>query len=909
MMDRVIEETAERGKAENDKATIERELAELSSSLFQEANQMVAIERMERLRAERKMEQLDQNLKDTEGMMTSQSEQMRNLGGKIDELEKEREELRKRLEQFEQAAAEAEAEAEAAAREAQEQAAADESSNASGISLRSESTQGTIKSPIGGQFPLSIESGISSLQPPLPAGSVVPTTPGSTTFRSRELPPTTISHPIQYLSFDIVPFYEFVVFTKSLMRMRKNITTRLVFDAPPNPYGYSSYGNAYGVNSGSGVQSGSYTLSAAEQKEALNNALPLTQYADFPFLKRIMSEDSEPSLRLDSAPGLTFFSRRQVQNAIIDGNLAIEPAYVSLPSDQCALCGVSLQKFIASHQTTQPKEDQRKKLTRLATGWIPNAISGTSTPTKEQQEKNARSGGSDSWSISALSDALQGALTPAKELGGFNFSIGGGSSEKDKASAGHYTPYSGNPASRPGSSAGMGGSGLERRPSNLSRSNTASSTAPSGLTMSERRTSSTLSVPATESSASPASNDKDKDPHQGTFMLNSSARQNAQVYLFRSVDSSTKYAVCPTYCLPRLRAVCELWTYIRTIEKGLLSEDSPKFHASSSGSTGEYAQQVRKLTNNLQPPASASALVKGLATPALGTSKELGDPASQSTSGPAAAAAAAPPPGLAMSKAGETGSSGEGPKGETEPTGLGLDIKATDFAEKNASAESLPSVSSTDNASGGQAGSSGSAQDGDQTPSAGRTGESADGSRRASVDTNGNGSGVAEDTSKGFSLTLPPARPKRSAARGTATPTAPTTSSPMVPSGSAEGASATSEATATSSGQTSTEGSSTPAAVTVSASTPATEANKQLSTSPAQPPALPARTRSSFGAATGATPQPGSMGPPRLPARPALPKLATSGPGGAEGGVVSVKQADWQQRCWYEIVRLKEVTL
>jgi hypothetical protein len=51
------------------------------------------------------------------------------------------------------------------------------------------------------------------------------------------------------------------------------------------------------------------------------------------------------------------------------------------------------------------------------------------------------------------------------------------------------------------------------------------------------------------------------------------------------------------------------------------------------------------------------------------------------------------------------------------------------------------------------------------------------------------------------------------------------------------------------------------------------------------------------------------MGPPRLPARPALPKLATSGPGGAEGGVVSVKQADWQQRCWYEIVRLKEVTL
>ena len=54
MMDRVIEETASRGKAESDKASIEGELEQLSSQLFLEANSMVAIERKERLKAERK---------------------------------------------------------------------------------------------------------------------------------------------------------------------------------------------------------------------------------------------------------------------------------------------------------------------------------------------------------------------------------------------------------------------------------------------------------------------------------------------------------------------------------------------------------------------------------------------------------------------------------------------------------------------------------------------------------------------------------------------------------------------------------------------------------------------------------------------------------------------------------------
>ena len=50
MMERVVDETAQRGKAENDRTRIEAELEELSASLFNEANKMVAVERLQRTR-------------------------------------------------------------------------------------------------------------------------------------------------------------------------------------------------------------------------------------------------------------------------------------------------------------------------------------------------------------------------------------------------------------------------------------------------------------------------------------------------------------------------------------------------------------------------------------------------------------------------------------------------------------------------------------------------------------------------------------------------------------------------------------------------------------------------------------------------------------------------------------------
>ena len=179
MMDQVIQETASRGKAVSDKEQIEKELEQLSSQLFQEANTMVAVERMARLRSEKKMEQLEQNLKDTEAMMAGQGEQMRGLGSKLEELEKERDELRHQM---------------------------DDLANTSTISIVSEpeSMAGTSFASSSG-FPSSF-----SPEQPLPSTALVPSTPGGPYPR----PTANIPHPLQYLSLDCQPYFEFVVFHK-----------------------------------------------------------------------------------------------------------------------------------------------------------------------------------------------------------------------------------------------------------------------------------------------------------------------------------------------------------------------------------------------------------------------------------------------------------------------------------------------------------------------------------------------------------------------------------------------------------------------------------------------------------------------------------------------------------------------
>lgn len=61
------------------------------------------------------------------------------------------------------------------------------------------------------------------------------------------------------------------------------------------------------------------------------------------FYKRALTEDIEPTLRLDSAPGLSWLARRAVINSMCEGSLVVEPmpTTATLHHAACSLCGES----------------------------------------------------------------------------------------------------------------------------------------------------------------------------------------------------------------------------------------------------------------------------------------------------------------------------------------------------------------------------------------------------------------------------------------------------------------------------------------------------------------------------------------------------------------------------------------
>ena len=87
----------------------------------------------------------------------------------------------------------------------------------------------------------------------------------------------------------------------------------------------------------------------------------LSALASQPFLARTTAEDHEPTLRLESAPDLSWLSRRSVTAAILSGDLIIEP----VPASQvlqgstgldvgCAMCGKPVFPGAPPHTHTGP---------------------------------------------------------------------------------------------------------------------------------------------------------------------------------------------------------------------------------------------------------------------------------------------------------------------------------------------------------------------------------------------------------------------------------------------------------------------------------------------------------------------------------------------------------------------------
>ena len=82
----------------------------------------------------------------------------------------------------------------------------------------------------------------------------------------------------------------------------------------------------------------SSTNSSVSSRDISFNSIPLKETR---FYKRALTEDIEPTLRLDTAPGLSWLARRTVINSMSEGSLVIEPmpTVPRLYITSCSLCG------------------------------------------------------------------------------------------------------------------------------------------------------------------------------------------------------------------------------------------------------------------------------------------------------------------------------------------------------------------------------------------------------------------------------------------------------------------------------------------------------------------------------------------------------------------------------------------
>ncbi|KAK4125135.1 hypothetical protein N657DRAFT_655230 [Parathielavia appendiculata] len=309
----VAEEKRARFDMEQQKKKIEQELENLTTALFEEANKMV-ISAKEEARAEqealqRRNDQLRAQLADTEGLLRSHQEQLVELKHVMEQMTVEREE----------------------------------------------------------QLPPTLPSspGVESFDPRDAAGS-------SAVMRHHNLSaplspsyPTSFTHLLHpVLRTDLAACNDF----KELLRTTKRLS------APPLPSGSSGSGLAslaIGLGSatshapaGTGSTSSLATsttppptspqtpntpASSGSSGSSATIPVPHPHLKETKFYKRVLTEDIEPTLRLDTAPGLSWLARRSVLTAMTEGSLVVEPTpstatgrfgrVIKPELHPCSLCG------------------------------------------------------------------------------------------------------------------------------------------------------------------------------------------------------------------------------------------------------------------------------------------------------------------------------------------------------------------------------------------------------------------------------------------------------------------------------------------------------------------------------------------------------------------------------------------
>lgn len=530
MMDRVIEETKQRGQAESDKAKIESELDELSASLFNEANRMVAVEKLARARAEDKSRQMEERLQDTEGIMLEQQKVLADLQKQLD------------------------------AYKAGDVPSTPQSTHSS--RLGDTDAQVTPLSPARPTMPRSASHMTISRRPSI----------GPASFDQRQV------------MLDVVPYQELRSFLNHLRKLRKQLSPFYNYpydpkrgppahkhtvsaDSPVQPqrpsspavsqtlqsatsmssYGMSTDYNGY-VHSNPFVIAGisrhkDYPTLPANCEQLVH----LPSQSSLPFIKRAQEEDSDPCLRLDFAPGFNWLSRRTANTAILEGNLVIEPVFAGgvvededavraehahLPPAACAMCGMLVVNVPLPGGEDASKSSGGPDL-RSVTSWASSMAAATGSAANSLREAASGTPSSSSPGLTSTGDAAEKPQLKSNRSGLFSSfaslrNMTG--SPKPAKDATPTTPVTESHASSDDPSHQGGSPQLGQPP--------------------------TPTTPAISGKAYPT---------QGPLPV--------PTHIFRLSDTATaRYLLCPHHCLTRLRAACAFWGYLRNIERAVVLE-------------------------------------------------------------------------------------------------------------------------------------------------------------------------------------------------------------------------------------------------------------------------------------------------------------------------------------------------
>lgn len=218
-----------------------------------------------------------------------------------------------------------------------------------------------------------------------------PTTPGANDIPPA--PPTSFTHLLSpVLRTDVQAFEDFHVLLEISRRSQPSsrvtsgsFTGLGLGNLTPREHGHGpdrmpSTGSTSSLSTSNIHQSSSSTsnLTHSANSSFSSRDTPVigTPLKETSFYKRALTEDLEPTLRLDTAPGLSWLARRAVINSMCEGRLIVEPtpSAAKLYYPPCTLCGEQGrdEKHARTHRfrTSDSDSAQRYPLCKYCLGRV-----------------------------------------------------------------------------------------------------------------------------------------------------------------------------------------------------------------------------------------------------------------------------------------------------------------------------------------------------------------------------------------------------------------------------------------------------------------------------------------------------------------------------------------------------------